>query len=205
MKGITAVKFRIILSTLLIIAAALVVATFMLGYNHLKTVGQAAVTRQADASASEDSISNLQKLQSELATKQDVAKNAQGLWSSSSLPQFDTEQSLRTIAGQLGIPIKNITFVNDQPSSTRSRPQSSSSSTNQTADKNTSSSSSWGTKNSRISFEFGRKLSYNELLRFYHAIETSTPKLRLNGITIPTGSRQRSINPGTLTLELATH
>ncbi|GEM_PF-4640746 len=205
MKNLTAVKFRIILIILLVATIALIVGAFAFGYKYLQGVGQETAKRQADATASEDSVSNLQRLQAELDTKAEAVKSISDLRSTSSLPQFDTERSLRTIAGQLDIPVKNIVFVNESSDGqaadgTAPAQDGSSSSPAQ----NTRPGGNWGSRNSRISFEFGRKVSYNELIQFYHAIETSTPKLRLSKFDIPSEATRNSINPGVLVLELAT-
>lgn len=197
MKSMNAVKFRLILSVLLFIAVILIAAAFIFGYRHLQSVGEDTRRRQADAIASEDSIGNLQRLQLQLSKLDGLTEQLSTLKSSSSLPQFDTERSLRTIANQLGIRIKNVVFIEDTPVA----PTQGTTNTSTTPQKATPAVT---TKNSKISFEFDGPISYNNLIRFLDAIETSTPKLTLKGIAIPAGSTRESIESGVLTLELAT-
>lgn len=206
MKSITAVRFRIILSAALVIVAGLIIAAFILGYRHLQTVGQETVKRQADATASDNTVANLQRLRVELEQKSDVVEKLRHLKSGDSLPQFDTERSLRTIAGQIGLPVKEVNFINaEDPSGGGSSGATQSSSASAAASGTVPTSAGWGgSRNARISFSFKRKISYSELINFLNAIETSTPKLRVEGVKIPGDSNRNSIDIGTLTLELAT-
>lgn len=197
MKSMNAVKFRLLLSILLFIAVALICAAFIFGYQHLQSVGEDTRRRQADATASEDSIGNLQRLQVQLSKLDGLTEQLSTLKSSSSLPQFDTERSLRTIASQLGIGIKNIVFIEDAPAAPAQGTTGTTTTPQATAPATTA-------KNSKISFEFDGPISYNNLIRFLDAVETSTPKLTLKGIAIPAESTRESIESGVLTLELAT-
>ena len=190
-KSMTAVKFRLVLTILMVIVVILMVGLFLFGYRNMQSVSAETAKRQADASASEDSVENLKRLQRNLAELDGVNEKLQSLRSSNTIPQFDTERSLRTIADQLGLEIRNITFIDGGSSSTEG-------STNTTT-------TPAAARSSKISFQFSRPISYIELIRFLDAIETSTPKLTLEGITIPVESTRNSIDPGTLTLELATN
>ena len=192
-KSMTAVKFRLVLTILMIIVVILMAGLFLFGYRNMQSVSVETAKRQADASASEDSVENLKRLQKNLADLDGVSEKLQGLRSSNTIPQFDTERSLRTIADQLGLEVRNITFIDGDSGSTEG-----STSTGTTTTPTT-------TRSSKISFQFSRPISYIELIRFLDAIETSTPKLTLEGITIPVDSTRNSIDPGTLTLELATN
>ena len=190
-KTMTAVKFRLVLTILMVIVVILMVGLFLFGYRNMQSVSAETAKRQADASTSEDSVENLKRLQRNLAELDGVNEKLQSLRSSNTIPQFDTERSLRTIADQLGLEIRNITFIDGGSSSTEG-------STNTTT-------TPAAARSSKISFQFSRPISYIELIRFLDAIETSTPKLTLEGITIPVESTRNSIDPGTLTLELATN
>lgn len=195
MKNMNASKFRIVLSILIFLCSSLAVGSFVLGYKTLLGVGEETARRQADAHASKDSVEQLQQLERELEKYSSVADDVDNIRTSNSLAQFDTEKSLRTIAHQLGLPIKTVIFVNANISGSGS---------SKTAPTATATSNAWGSTNSKISFEFDRNLSLNELMRFYHAVENSTPKLRLDSINIPSGSNLDSIEAGTLTIEVAT-
>lgn len=202
MKKLSAVTFRAILIVLLVVTLALVIGSFFFGYRYLQTIGGDTRKRIADASASQDSINNLQRLQQELQAQTEVTNKLSSLRSNSTLPQFDTEKSLRTIANQLNIGVRNITFVDGQEAATTPPP---SSSTGGASGRTTPSTSGWGgVRNSRISFEFSRSVSYAELITFLNAIETSIPKMRIESISLPGSSSRSSVNPGTITLELAT-
>lgn len=196
LKSMTAVKFRLILAVLMSAIIILMLSLFFFGYRHLQSVGQETAKRQADATASEDSIGTLQRLQIQLATLDGLNEKLRNLRSSNTLPQFDTERSLRTITTQLGLSIRDVAFIDGESTGA-------SNGTGSTTPGPTSAPAS--TRSSRISFQFSRPLSYNELIHFLDAIETSTPKLTLQGISLPAGSTRTSIEPGTLTLELATN
>lgn len=190
----SAVMFRMILGVLIFLINIGAIGAFFVGYSYLKGVSQNVAERQAEAKASEDSIANLQRLQIELRQQASAETALNELCSSDALAQFDTERSLRAIAGQLGLPVKSVTFVNDEASSANGTPAAA------------QNSSSWGgPRNSKISFEFDRPLSYTELIAFLDAIETSTPKLRVvSDVSLPSGSNRTAVSPGSITLELAT-
>jgi hypothetical protein len=195
---LTAVKFRLGLVVFLVLASVATVALFAFGYQSIKDFGVEVSRRQADATASEDSVGSLQRLQLELQKLSGVTSKLNDLRSTNSLPQFDTERSIRTLADQLGIPITSVTFVNGGGSgSTGGTTQGSAGGTQP-------STPATGGANSKITFEFAQSLSYTDLIRFLDAIETSTPKLFIDGITIPAGSSRQSINPGVITLTLDT-
>ena len=189
---LNAVKFRLVLLVLMTIAIIVIVSVFVFGYRYMQSVGEETAKRQADASASEDSIGALQRLQVQLATLEGINEKLAGLRSTNDLPQFDTERSLRTITGQLGIGVRDITFIEGGGATT----------TSATAKPATAAASQ--ASNSKISFQFDRPISYSEYLRFLDAIQTSTPKLIIDGASLPAGSTRGSVEPGTLTLELAT-
>lgn len=193
LASITAVKFRLILIVLMSIIVILMLGLFFFGYQYMQSVGQETAKRQADATASEDSIGTLQRLQIQLATLEGLNEKLSGLRSSNTLPQFDTERSLRTITTQLGLEVRDIAFIEGSTGSTS------------TTSPAAPGPASTATRSSKISFQFSRPLSYAELIRFLDAIETSTPKLSLSGISLPAGSSRGSIEPGTLILELATN
>lgn len=197
MKHLTldAVKFRLILIVLMTIVIVVMGSVFVFGYRFMQSVGEETAKRQADATASEDSINALKRLQVQLVALQGINEELGALRSSNSLPQFDTEKSLRTIAGQLGLGVRDISFIEATTASTGTT------GTTGTAAPPTAASSS----NSKISFQFDRSISYQELIQFLDAIETSTPKLTLEGVSLPSGSSRGSIEPGVLTLELATN
>lgn len=211
MKELSAVKFRIILYVALFVMTAAIVGAFLFGYRYLQTVGEDTKKRQVDAVASEDSISKLQSMKVELESKASVTDKLASLRSTNTLPQFDTEKSLRTIAGQLGLSVSNITFVDGggggaaSQGATPAATQQTTSQTGTGSAQATQSSGSWGgSRNSRISFEFSGSISYDNFIRFLEAIETATPKLRIESVNIPSGSSRSSVDPGTLTLEMAT-
>lgn len=191
MKKLTASTLRNLLSVLLVVAAVLVVVAFIFGYRYLQTVQEDTTERQQAAAASTNSVNQLQHLQLELERQSDAIQKLTTLRTTNTLPQFDTEHSLRTIARQLNLPIQNINFTG------------SGGGTEEAAE--AAPTTAWsGPRNSRVSFGFGRSISYNELIRFLHAVETSTPKLRLDGITLPDESSSSRIDAGTLTIEMAT-
>ena len=203
---LTAVRFRIILSILMTLSVAAIVGAFLAGYNYMQTVGETARERKVDATNSENTVNSLQKLRAELDNQSNTIERLRNLRTSNNLPQFDTEQNLRSIASKLGLSVRNISFISTSTEDSSSESSSSNSSESSRAGSSpTRSTPFWGgSRNSRISFEFSRNLSYDETIRFLHAIETSTPKLRLDGVSIPAGSSRGSIDLGTLTLEMAT-
>lgn len=210
MKKLTATTFRIVLSVLLVLLVALIVGAFLLGYKHLSTIGEATRTHQAEAAASEDTVTNLQRLRTEITNQSTAIKHLESLQTTDPLPQFSAEHSVRTIANQLGIGITNLSFVNDTESTGAGGGEAAATTTPAEggaapAATTPSGASGWGgPRSSSISFEFRHSISYNDLIRFLNALETSTPKLKLHGITIPAESTKDSIEPGTITLEIAT-
>ena len=197
MNALTAVRFRLILSVLLVLTAALVVGGFLFGYQFIRDYAQEVGRRQADADASESTITSLVSLQRKLDSYQDIRPTISGLRSSNPLPQFDAERSVRAITGQLGISIENVTFI-DAPGSSTGTDASS-----QPAPSPTTPVAA-PVKSGAITFTLAGPISYQRLLELLHALETSIPKLTVHGVTIPEGSTLGSVDPGTITIEIAT-
>lgn len=191
-KHMTASLFRIIMSVTLVLVGAIVVGAFLFGYSYIQSVGEETSKRQADADASEDSLANLQTIRNTLSSKTDTIDKLNSLQSSSTFPQFDTERSLRTITRQLGLSVSNISFVNDDDGQA------------QAASDKTKTSPAKAGRNSKISFELSSNISYYDLLRFLNAVETSTPKLKLSGLSAQAVSNGTSVETGPLTLEMGT-
>ena len=85
-KTMTAVKFRLVLTILMVIVVILMVGLFLFGYRNMQSVSAETAKRQADASASEDSVENLKRLQRNLAELDGVNEKLQSLRSSNTIP-----------------------------------------------------------------------------------------------------------------------
>lgn len=197
-KELNPVTFRYILSGALSLAVIASVATFIVGYGYLKNVALETSKHQADAEASGTNLAGLEVLKKNLEGESETIKALESLTPSGSFLQFDTENSIRAIARQTNIRLKgDVNFVNSPPPTANSGTSPTQSASPNAGQRVTTK------PNSRISFEIDGPIPYQDFINFLNAIETSTPKLQLTGLSLTTGDNGRTVQPSVITVELA--
>lgn len=193
-------RFSILLWISIVLLVALAVGIFVFGYQELGKYATDISKKKADAVASQNSLANLQILEKRLEQLDGLKENLSSITAPSDLPQFQAEASLRAIAGFTGITIKQVTFINDAPS-TAAGSKAAKSTVTPTATATPGSGSS--TKTTKISFELAQPISYAQLITFLNAVETSAPKLQIVSVSLPGDASKSRIELGQLTLEMA--
>lgn len=197
-RKFSASSFRILLSIGLVVCVAGGAGLFVYGYTQIKTFSTEVSKRKADAKASDNTISSLEQLKAKLTSLDNTKTLLTSLTSTSDLPQFDAERNLRSIAQELNIPIKSVTFVD----SGLDTPAASSGSTSSSSNAAAGATSKPGAK---IAFEIAGPISYDALLNFLNAIELNMPKLQIQSIALPPDSTRSSVKPSQITLQLLTN
>lgn len=196
-KGfLTARNFNIILWVALVSALAISVAAFTFGRQELSVFSDDVAKRRADAKASQESLTNLQLLETKLASLKDISTTLDSTRASSDFPQFEAEANVRAIAQYTGIPITHIGFIASDAATTTTK-STTGSTTTPTAKKSTTQ------KTAGITVEIAEPIPYTTLLSFLTAIETSAPKLQVTGITLPQDATRASVELSQITITMA--
>lgn len=157
----TAVTLRGILATVIVLLIILSGVGFYFAQNWLSTLAVSVSHTVADSTSSGSSVQSLQKLQSELATQQDIITKTNALMTSTGTYQTQAVQDLITYAHATGITISNYSF----PATPAGAPASTAPST-------------------QVTVTLTSPLPYNNLLRFMNDIESNLPKMQITSINL---------------------
>ena len=107
---LTAVRLRPILVILLLLIIGLGVAGFLYANQQLSTYAAEVGKREADANASEDSVTVLKSIESQLETYSDAIDDAANLTIKTELPQFQAVEAIQRLSDRAQIEPRSITF-----------------------------------------------------------------------------------------------
>lgn len=108
--GLTATSLRPILAITLILIIAAGVAGFLYVNQQLSTFATEVGKREADAAASEDSVSVLRSVETQLEAFDSSIDNAANLTIKTQLPQFQAVEAIQQLADRAQITPRSITF-----------------------------------------------------------------------------------------------
>lgn len=175
---LNAASFRIILSVSLLLI--IVVASFGFTYAHqmLTEYAQDIAHKKVDASASDDTISSLQKVQQTMEQNQELINKIDTLRADDSFPEFAIYDRVKAIAKRNDIKISGYSFgaskdSNDEPAA--AQPGGGQSSV-------AAPSASGDTVS--LTINIGSIPSYKKYLQFIYDIEQNVPKMRIQGVGV---------------------
>lgn len=151
-----AVTLKGILITIIILLIVLAGVGFYFAQSWLNTLAISVSHTVASSATSDSSVQSLQKLQSELATQQDIITKTNNLITSTDTYQTQAVQDLIAYAAATGITISNYSF----PAVTATT------ATN-------------ATPTTQVTVTLTSPVSYNNLLRFMNDIEGNLPKMQI--------------------------
>ena len=146
-----------------------------------------------DANASQTNIQTLNILQKELADKQDVIARAGNIVADSQSYQYQNQiiNDLNGYASKAGISITNIDFAADASASTAAP-----------SAKSPGVAAPSGLKTSTVSITLQNPVSYNNMLRFIHAIEQNLTKMQISKVGLAKGSSGTDVTSEALTIQV---
>lgn len=187
---LTASRLRLILSVSLFAIVAVAALLASLAYSELKKVAVEVSHTAADASASQNNLQNLLRIQQKLTTDQAVIARTNSIVADSRSYQYQDQiiADLKDYASKANISITNIDFSADKTSSSPSprAPVAPAPS---------------GVKSTHVAITLKNPIDYNDLLRFLNSIEQNLTKMQVSKISL-SKSAGNSISSEVLTIEV---
>lgn len=194
MKGpMTATRLRLILVSSLFVIAILEAGIFTFAYGQLSQTAVDASHTAVDATASENNLATLQKIEKILDQEKDVVNRASSIVADSQSYQYQDQiiTDLNNFANKNGVSITNVDFSGGQA------PASSS----QTAAPTTTAPT--GLKSTSVTVTLKTPVNYDNLLRFIEAVEQNLTKMQISKISLSKGSATgNDITSDALTIEV---
>lgn len=157
----SATALRRTLGTAIILLILLAGVGFYFAQNWLSTFAVSVSHTVADSKSSGTGLKSLQKLQQELASRQNIITKTDSMFASTSTYQAQAVQDLITYAAQSGLTISDYTF----PTTTTSAATASIPTT-------------------QVTVTLTSPVSYIGLLKFMTAIESNLPKMQITSINV---------------------
>lgn len=192
---LTAVRLRPILVILLLLIIGLGVAGFLYANQQLSTYAAEVGKREADANASEDSVTVLKSIESQLETYSDAIDDAANLTIKTELPQFQAVEAIQRLSDRAQIEPRSITFggantgTEIAPGATQPTPT-----TAPTA----------GAKGVDITVQLPDTIPIERYLQFLALTESTTPKMQVKDINLIGTESTGSITGGQLVITVYT-
>ena len=181
MKGMTATKLRLILSCSLVLVAALLAGIFVFFYGQLQTTATDTNHTVVDASASQNNIATLDKIEDFLAANSQVVERARSIVADSQSYQYQDQiiTDLNDFASRNGVTITNVDFTGtNQPASTPSTTTAPTTPTQPAVN---------GIKSTSATITIKTPVNYDNLLRFLESIERNLTKMQVSKVSLSRG------------------
>jgi hypothetical protein len=157
-----AVTLRGVLVTIIVLLIVLAGVGFYFTQSWLDSLAVSVSHTVADSKSSDSGLQSLQKLQEELASRQDIITKTNSIFTSTSSFQTQAVQDLIAYAAASGITISNYAF----PAPASTSPATASIPTTQ------------------VTVTLTSPVNYTSLLKFMTAIEGNLPKMQIIGINV---------------------
>ncbi len=189
---LTAVSFRLILSVLLCMIAAIIIAAALIGTSKLKDFSTEVSQAASDAKASQNSIQILQKIKQDLDSKKDVVDRAASIVADSKGYQYQDQiiKDLNGYAAASGLTITNFSFIT--PATTAGKPIPTTG----------ASAAPSGVKATSASITLKTPVDYIKLMQFIHSIEQNLTKMQLSRLTLSKGTASNEISTDILEIQV---
>lgn len=196
MKGaMTATKLRLILSCTLVLVAALLAGVFIFFYDQLKTAATETNHTVVDATASQNNIATLDKIEDFLVANSQVVERARSIVADSQSYQYQDQiiTDLNDFASRNGVSITNVDFTGtNTPASTPAA-----------ATPAPAAPTAGGIKSTSATITIKTPVNYDNLLRFLESIERNLTKMQVSKVSLSRGSAEgRDIVSDALTIEV---
>jgi len=207
---LTPVRLKIILIIAMITMLSLGVGGFYLAFTMLTDRAASVSQKVAEAEASEDSVTELQQLETRLKELEETRRRTESITAGISSYQYQDQviRDLNRYASQAGLRISQFTFEDVATASTATpgrtgggAPAPSTSTTAGPPAANTPASSA-GLKTATVNISLEQPVSYLNLLRFVKSIENNLTKMQLSGLALSPGENRDLVSTDSLTIEV---
>lgn len=193
-KKLTATTLRLILSVSLFLIAAVGVAGFTYAKGYLQAAAIDTSHSVVDASASQDNLQTLQKIQKTLAADKDVIARTSSIVADSQSYQYQDQiiGDLNSYAAKAGITITNLDFSAAAPAAAATSSPAAPAAAAQPA----------GVKSTSVAVTLNNPVGYNNLLTFIQSVEQNLTKMQISRVSLSKGSDSSSVTSDVLTIEV---
>lgn len=201
MKNIklNAVTFRLILSVLLFVTAALIVAVVWFSNAKLKEFSVQVSQAASDATASQDSLQTLQKMKQELDSQKEIINKAASIVADSKGYKYQDQiiKDLNEYASASGLTITNFSFAAAADTTPKAATPAAGGATATPAPAAPS-----GVKSTSASITLKAPVNYVNLLQFIHAIEQNLTKMQISRISLSKGATKDEVITESLEIQV---
>lgn len=193
-KKMSATTLRIVLSVSLFVIAAVGVAGFTYAKGYLKTAAVDASRSMVDATASQDNLQTLQKIEKTLAADKEIVARTNSIVADSQSYQYQDQiiNDLNSYAAKAGVSISNLDFTATPaaaapaagPGTTTAAPQPA------------------GIKSTSVAVTLNNPVGYNKLLAFIRSVELNLTKMQISRVSLSKGDDSSSVTSDVLTIEV---
>jgi hypothetical protein len=183
MKGpMTATKLRLILSCSLVLIAGILVGIFIFFYSQLETAATETNHTVVDATASQNNIATLDKIEDFLKENSQVVERARSIVADSRSYQYQDQiiTDLNDFAGRNNVTITNVDFTGANPPAANTTSPGTAAPTPQPA--------VGGIKSTSATVTIKTPVNYDDLLRFLESIERNLTKMQVSKVNLSRGS-----------------
>lgn len=188
LKQLTALKLRAMLVASLFLILAIIVGIFYIGRQQLSVIAVSVNHANADAAASDNNLSTLQKLQETLKTNQSVIDRATKLDATSTGYDYQNQilDDLANYGRQTGVTFTGADFsvATATPATTSVAPATAPGATTSPVGGSTPAATVAPVKTITVTVTLDSPVSYTSLLNFIHAIEQNLPKMQISRLNI---------------------
>lgn len=200
---LTPTTLRLILSIGIVLSVAAAATIFITASARLKETATAVSHKVADAEASQNSLTNLKKIEKFLAENQTTITRANDIVAESKSYEYQDQiiNDLKTYAASADMTITNFDF--SAGNTATAAPASGTAAPTAVTDPAAAAAPApSGVKSTTVSVSLGAPLKYENLLRFVKAIEQNLTKMQISAITLSKGTTSNEVTTDTLTLEV---
>jgi hypothetical protein len=196
-RTLTASGFRTILIIGLFIVASFGTALFWLTDDYLRSYAVEVNHTSVDASASQNNVQTLQKIQQDLATKKDIVDRASGIVAGSKSYQYQDQiiKDLNDYAAKSGLTITNLDFSATAPTGGTTQTKTPAAAVAPTIS---------GVKSVSVNVTLKNPMSYNNILKFIQSIEQNLTKMQISKIGLTKDPATGGVTSEVFTLEVYT-
>lgn len=201
-KSLSASLLRIILFVSLFTIITVAVVGFVFGRGILEKYAVEVSHKRIDANSSNSSISDLKKINKELAANQDVVAKANSLKATIELPQFKIIDDINQLAANNNISISSIDFTDTAQAAANTAAPAAGAALPQQQVSGAPVSSSGTTI--AVTVTLGASVDYTNLLQFIYDVEQNVPKLQIKSVALSAADSGSQVVSQPLVIEMHT-
>ena len=189
-KKINASSFRLIMTVMLFVIAAIIVAVVMFSQSKLNELALNVNQISGDAEKSKLGLQSLKNMDKELESKKEIVEKASNIVAQSKQYQYQDQiiKDINAYASSAGLKISNFSFTDTKVPSTTPGTGTQNSPSAPVANEPE------GLKSTYTTITINSPIEYKNLLQFIHSIEKNLTKMQISRINMSRGEEIDQVN-----------